>query len=343
MVIAPVIAVTGANGFIGRAICARAATRGRSLRRFVHARPGLREPIEAPGAHAAPGERVPPDQSIAFDLAKADADDLGRTLDGVSSVIHLAGRAHVMHETTQDPDGAYREANVAATVTLARAAVAAGVRQFIFASTVKVNGEHTERDRPFEPKDLPAPQDAYARSKLAAEEALLSLARTTSMSVVILRLPLVYGPHARGNFRRLVDAVRSRRLLPFGSVDNRRSLLGIDNLLDALDAIVDAASSIDGTHFVADADSISTPDLIRAIAIALHTKPRLVSIPTPLLDLAARLVGERAALERMTSSLEVDTSSLQTVSGWRPRAFGIHPDMVQEVADSPAYNEGRNA
>ena len=241
-----------------------------------------------------------------------------------------------MHETADDADRAYREANVDATATLARAAADAGVRQFIFTSSVKVNGERTERGRPFVPNDAVAPQDAYARSKLAAEEALLSLAQSASMRVVILRLPLVYGREARGNFRRLVDAVRARRLLPLGSVDNRRSLLGIDNLLDAFDAMVDTTSGIDGTHFVADADSISTPDLIRAIADALHTKPRLVSIPPSLLDLAARLVGQRAALQRLTSSLEVDTSSLQAVSAWRPRAFRMSADMVQEPSESRA-------
>ena len=334
--IAKVIAVTGADGFIGRALCARAATRGRSLRRFVRRREGVPEAAESSGEYVAPGKRVSGDQSIAFDLAKADVDDLARALDGVSCVIHLAGRAHVMRENADDPGRAYREANVDATVTLARAAADAGVHQFIFASTVKVNGERTERGRPFVPNDPVAPQDPYARSKLAAEEALLSLAQPTSMRVVILRLPLVYGPQARGNFRRLVDAVRARRLLPLGSVDNRRSLLGIDNLLDAFDAMVDTTSGIDGTHFVADADSISTPDLIRAIADALHTKPRLVSIPPSLLDLAARLVGQRAALQRLTSSLEVDTSSLQAVSAWRPRAFRMSADMVQEPSESRA-------
>jgi nucleoside-diphosphate-sugar epimerase len=235
-----VIAVTGANGFVGRAFCTRARMRGRELRRLVH-------------------QASEPEDAVALDLACASIDEMARRLEGVGTVVHLAGRAHVIKDVAADPESAYRDANEHATARIARAAVAAGARRFILASTVKVNGESTAPGRPFQPDDVVAPQDAYARSKLAAEAALAQAARGTSMGAITLRLPLVHGAGARGNFRRLVDAVRDGRWLPFGAIHNRRSLIGIDNLVDALDAAIDAPQRIEGVHFVADADGVSTP------------------------------------------------------------------------------------
>jgi nucleoside-diphosphate-sugar epimerase len=300
-----VVAVTGATGFIGRAFCRRALRDGRALRRFAHR-----------SAHASDG-------CIALDLADARVDELARSLDGVEIVVHLAGRAHVMHEATRDFESAYRDANERGTRVLAQAALAAGVRRFIFASTVKVNGEATMPNRPLRPDAAPAPQDAYARSKLAGEAALAQVAGGTPMHAIVLRLPLVYGPGARGNFRRLVDAVRAGRWLPLGAIDNRRSLIGIDNLLDAFDAAIDAPDVLNGIHFVADADSVSTPDLVRAIARALETAPRLVPVPVSMLRLAGLLTARRDAIARLTSSLEVDSTSFAAATGWRARAFAI--------------------
>ena len=318
----PPIAVTGADGFIGRAFCARAAARGRAVRRFVR----TRRQADAGG------------DAIALDLERVDADPIADALAGVEVVIHLAGRAHVMQETERDPEAAYRSANEMVTARVAEAAVRANVRRFVFASSVKVNGERTLPGAPFRPGDAAAPQDAYARSKHAAEVALRRVADRSSMRVLILRLPLVYGAGARGNFARLVDAVRARRVLPFGAVDNRRSLLGVDNLLDALDAVVVDAENVpdavpekgvEGIHFVADADSVSTPELVRAIARALDVKPRLLPIPVPVLHLIARAAGQAGAIERVTASLEVDASSLPRATSWRPRAFAIDAATLQ--------------
>jgi UDP-N-acetyl-alpha-D-quinovosamine dehydrogenase len=322
------VAVTGANGFVGRAFCVRAAANARHVRRLVRA-PAGSVAASAPERGAAvqqataPDPAVAPGEAIALDLVTAPDASIARTLDGVATLVHLAGRAHVMHETAIDPEAAYREANEHATARLARAAVAAGVKRFIFASTVKVNGEKSAPGRRFTPRDTPAPHDAYARSKLAAEHVLFDAARGTPMRAVALRLPLVYGPGARGNFRRLVDAVRARRWLPFGAIDNRRSVIGIDNLLDALDAAIDARGALEGVHFAADADSVSTPGLVRAIAAALHTEARLVAVPVPLLRLAGALSGRSDAVMRLTSSLEIDPSSFVAATAWRPRAFAI--------------------
>ena len=188
--------------------------------------------------------------------------------------------------------------------------------------------------RPFRSGDAPAPQDAYARSKLAAERALVDVAQRTA---IVLRLPLVYGPGAGGNFRRLVDAVRAHRWLPLGAIDNRRSLLGLDNLLAARAGAIDAPAAACGVHFVADAQSVSTPALVRAIARALQTSPRLVPVPVPLLRLAGSVVGQRAAIERLTASLEVDTASFAAATPWRPRAVSID---ATTVAEEPSTNGG---
>ena len=305
----PLIAVTGAGGFIGAALCRRLVARRQPVRRLVH--------------HAARGG-----DEIVLDLAHASVGDIARHLAGASAVVHLAGRAHVMRDTGPDADAAYKLANVDLTERLALGAVAAGVRRFVFASTVKVNGEATRPGRAFRPGDAPAPQDAYARSKLAAERTLTQVTSGTSMLATSLRLPLVYGPGARGNFRRLVDAVAARRFLPLGAIDNRRSLVSLDNLLDAIDAVVRAESGVLGAHFVADEDSVSTPALVRAIASALGVAPRLVPVPVALLRVVGALAGRSDVVLRLTASLEVDTSSLVRATGWKPRRFGIDAAMV---------------
>jgi nucleoside-diphosphate-sugar epimerase len=300
------VVVTGAGGFIGGAFCRRLATRGQPVRRLVRV-------ACAPAAA----------DVVEIDLARAPGGLLARALDGAFAVVHLAGRAHVMHEAEADAEASYKFANVDMTERVALAAVAAGVRRFIFASTVKVNGEATLPGRPFRPGDAPSPRDAYARNKLAAERALAQVATGTSMLGTTLRIPLVYGPGARGNFRRLVDAVARRRILPLRAIDNRRSLVGLDNLLDALDALLTADAPVIGTHFVADADSVSTPALVRAIAAALDVAPRLVPVPVPALRIAGALCGRSDAVARLVDSVEVDTASLVGATGWRPRPFAI--------------------
>ena len=307
-----VVAVTGASGFIGRAFMQRAHAHGWSVRRFV---------------------RTPAERAIAMDLANASIDDLVRALDGVATVVHLAGRAHVMRENAIDADDAYRRPNVDATERIARAALAAGARRFVFASTVKVNGERTQPARPFRPDDAPAPQDAYARSKLAAERVLQEICAGSPLTALVLRLPLVYGAGARGNFRRLVDAVAARRWLPFGAIDNRRSVASIDTVLDALAAAIEAPDVGSGVHFVADRDAVSTPQLVRAIAAALGVAPRLAAVPVAMLRLAATLAGQRDAIERLADSLEVDASSLTAATGWSPRPFAIDASMVARRAN----------
>jgi nucleoside-diphosphate-sugar epimerase len=284
------VAVTGADGFIGRALVARLREEGRDVRAITRATHG--------------------------DLAAIDLARLASSLRDVDTIFHLAARAHVMDERAADPDAAFRAANVTATGRVARAALDAGVRRFVMASTVKVNGEATQPGRPFRVDDLAAPQDAYARSKWDAEQLLAEVVANAPMSAVVLRLPLVYGPGVRGNFRKLWDAVAQRRWLPFAAIDNRRSLVGLGNLVDAFIAAMPAPA---GTWFVADAESVSTPQLVRAIAEAQQVETNLAYVPAPLLRLAGVLTGRRAAIERLASSLEVDARSFCNASGWQPR------------------------
>jgi UDP-glucose 4-epimerase len=229
-----------------------------------------------------------------------------------------------MQETSVDPTSAFRVANSLATTRLVQAALRARVARFVFASTVKVNGESTPAGRPFRPDDPPAPQDAYARSKLEAERELLRLTAGTALEPVILRLPLVYGPGVAGNFLALENEIARGNSLPLGAIRNRRSVLGVGNLVDAIDAALDAPVAPRGVHFIADEENVSVPELTRAIAASLGVDARLRRVPVPLLRLAGMLSGRRATIDRLTSSLEVDTSSFIAATGWRPRHSLAH-------------------
>ena len=308
------VVVTGATGFVGRVLCERL--------RALH-RPLL-------GAVRRTLAGAPADLQPVGDLAHADDEALDELCAGAEAVVHLAGRAHVMRERNADPELAYHTANVEATARLARAAVRSGVRRFVLASSVKVNGEMSAPGRPFRPDDEPHPADAYAHSKLAAERALFDAARGSAMVPVVLRIPLVYGRHAKGNFPRLVRAVVRRRTLPLASIDNRRSLLYVDNLVDAIVSVLDVPQAPPGVHFVADAEAVSTPDLVRAIAVAWRVHPRLVALPVPLLRFAGMLAGRGAAMARLAGSLEVDTTSFREATGWSPR-YSLDAALAREA------------
>jgi len=299
------VVVTGAGGFIGRALVAHFTRTGRPFRAVLRRREGAPAP-------------KPPSRSV-NDLATAADTELDALVAGASAVVHLAGRAHVFDETMADPAAAYAAANATATARLARSALRAGVSRFVLASTVKVNGEASAPSRPFRPGDPPAPRDDYGRSKLEAERELASICAGTRMAPIVLRLPLVYGPGVKGNFATLLDEAARGRTLPLGAIRNRRSLLYVGNLVEAIDAALDAPVPPAGVHFVADAQSISVPELMTAAGAALGVPARLRSIPVPLLKLAARLLGRRATIERLVGTLEVDVSSFAQATGWRPR------------------------
>jgi UDP-glucose 4-epimerase len=291
------IAVTGAAGFVGAALCERLRGAGRDVRPIVR-----NEGVAGTVALGA--------------LETADPDAIARALEGAGAVVHLAARVHALDRA--DDDAAFRAPNVEATARVVRAAVAAGVPRFVLASSVKVNGESTPPGRPFHPADAPAPRDAYGRSKRDAEAMVADACRGTPTMPVVLRIPLVIGPGARGNVARLVVAVAEGRTLPFAAIDNRRSVVGLANLCDALVALVDADPPPAGVHFVAEAEPVSTPSLVRMIARALGKPVPLAYVPVPLLRLAGALLGRGDEIARLAGSLEVDASTLRAATGWRP-------------------------
>jgi len=297
------IVVTGASGFVGTALCAHLRSRNLPFIGTVRKmQKGLASDLQPVG-----------------DLAQLDDAALEDVVGGAAAVVHLAGRAHVMVEAERNSTRAYTEANLELTARLVRIAARTDVRRFILASSVKVNGERSRAGSPFRPKDTPNPQDAYARSKRAAEDELLDVAGRSAMSGVVLRLPLVYGRNAKGNFPRLVHAVVSGRRLPLASVRNRRSLVYVGNLVEAIETAILAPATFAGVHFVADAEAVSTPDLVRAIAVAWRVKARLFAVPVPLLRVAGVISGRSNVVARLTESLEVDTSSFRETTGWSPR------------------------
>lgn len=299
------VLVTGAGGFIGRALVAHLTAAGRPFRAVYHQRIAHGQPTHLDNVVADLGSI----EDAAADALCAD----------VTAIVHLAGRAHVLAESAPDPEAAFHVANAVATRRLARAAVRAGVSRFVLASSVKVNGEATPPGRPFAPRDAPKPCDAYARSKHDAERALEEACAGTAVAPVILRLPLVYGPGVGGNFAVLLDAIARGRSLPVASVRNKRSLLALGNLLDAIDAVLAAHPPPAGVHFVADATSVSVPDLARAVAAALGVPLEMRRVPVPLLRIAAAVLGRGARVRRLVDSLEVDTTSLRDAVGWQPR------------------------
>ncbi len=299
------IIVTGANGFVGRALCAHFLRIGRPFRAIVR--------------RHAPGTELDSNHHAVEDLATTPDAELDELFAGAAAIVHLAGRAHVADDGAPDSEELYHRANVVATEKLAQSAARVGVARFIFASTAKVNGEASTTGRPFDPDDPPSPQGAYARSKYETERVLLAACAGTATAPIVLRLPLVYGPGVKANFLTLMDEVASGRALPLGAVRNRRSLLFVGNLVEAIDAALVASPAPAGVHFIADAQPVSVPDLVRAIAAALGVKARLVRVPVPLLQLGGRMLGRGSVVNRLTRSMEVDASSFGAATGWRPR------------------------
>jgi len=367
------ILVTGANGFIGRNLCAFLKEKGYFVRGAVR-----NNVCDIPGA----------DEYIHVgDIDEST--DWQEALAGVDMVVHLVARVHVMHEHADDSIKEFRKVNVLGTERLVRMAVKAGVKRFIFASSVKVNGDGTgallgkdldssaspqndrgcmdfgllrpprftrgtrndkgncndkgvrnDNYRAYTEKDMPAPQDAYGISKLEAEQALARIADETGLEVVILRLPLVYGPGVKANFKSLIKMARSSLPLPFKGINNRRSFLYVGNLVDAICVCIEHPKAAGETFLVSDGQDVSTPDLIRMIAGAMEERPRgyrgfgllrpprftrglrndvgLFYLPLGVLKALCKIIGKSEELEKLTGSLVVDSSKIRNLFGWKP-------------------------
>jgi nucleoside-diphosphate-sugar epimerase len=309
--------VSGASGFIGRALCRRLADDG------VAVVAALRKPmdISEDPIFLPPARGKEPGDSIARPVVVGNIDgatDWSQALAGVEVVFHLAARVHVMRESAAAPLEEFRRTNVAGTERLARSAAAAGVRRLVYVSSVGVNGLHTEGGRRFSEADAPQPHNAYAQSKWEAEQALHRIAAETGLQVVIVRPPLVYGPGAPGNYAQMLAAVARGVPLPFASVRNHRSLVYVGNLVDALIACAAHPAAAGQTYLVSDGEDVSTPELLRRLARALGVAPRLFPCPALLLRLAGRVSGRSAQVERLLGSLQVDSGKIRRELNWLP-------------------------
>ncbi len=254
-------------------------------------------------------------------------------------MVHTAARVHMMCGSVDDL-ALYRQVNVAGTLTVAREAVAAGVRRFVFISSIKVNGEGTPPGRPFLADDTPWPTDAYGVSKLEAEQALSKLASATGMEVVIVRPPLIYGPGVKGNFSTLAKLVETGIPLPLGAVKNKRSLVGIDNLVSLITRCIEHPAAANRVFLASDGDDLSTAELLQMLAVARGRPCRLISVPTGLLHVGATLVGKKALAQRLLGSLQADITKTRELLDWEPpytvdqglrRCFETHmPEREQQ-------------
>lgn len=239
-------------------------------------------------------------------------------LSGVSTVVHAAARVHVMSDSSADPLAEFRRVNVDGTLNLASQAAAAGVKRFVFVSSVKVNGEQTLAGQPFSEADVGAPQDAYGQSKHEAEMGLRALASDTGMEVVIIRPPLVYGPGVKANFAALMRAVQRGWPLPLGAVHNQRSLVALDNLVDLIVTCLDHPAAANQTFLVSDGQDLSTAQLVQGMAQAAGVSARLLPVPVWALQAGAGLLGTGAAVQRLCGNLQVDISKARSLLGWVP-------------------------
>ncbi|KTC66032.1 UDP-glucose 4-epimerase (Galactowaldenase) (UDP-galactose 4-epimerase) (plasmid) [Legionella adelaidensis] len=239
-------------------------------------------------------------------------------LKGCDVVIHTAARVHIMRETATDPLQEFRKINVEGTLNLARQAATHGVKRFIFISSIKVNGEITHNDK-FFADDKPSPQDPYAVSKLEAEQGLFSIAKETGLEVVIIRPPLIYGPHVKGNFRRLIQTIQKGLPLPLAALNhNKRSLVSIYNLLDLINCCIDHPNAANQVFLVSDGFDISSVELLQKIGQALNKSPWLIYIPRMLLKGISSLLGKEALWQRLGGSLQLDIEKTCTLLNWKP-------------------------
>ena len=295
------VLITGANGFVGKPLCAELLLRGHTVRAALRAAGSSVEPMEMVVVGAIDGET-----------------DWSAALAGIDVVIHLAARVHVMHESAANPLDEFRSVNVAGTEQLARAAASSGVKRLVYVSSIKVNGEETLSTRLYTEADAPAPQDPYGISKWEAEQALHRVAAETGLEVVIVRPPLIYGAGVKGNFVQMLRVLAKGIPLPLASVSNLRSLVYIGNFVDALLKCATHPAAAGQTYLVSDGEDVSTPELLRQLGAAMGHPARLLPCPPSLLKLGGRMLGKANQIDRLLGSLQVDSSKIRRELGWQP-------------------------
>lgn len=295
------VLVTGASGFVG----------GKLMKRLI-----VQPTVAVLGA-----VRTKPvdDSSGLIAVSEIDGDtNWFEALQNQRVVVHAAARVHIMDDIAADPLTEFRRVNVAGTLNLARQAATAGVKRFIFISTIKVNGEQTNVGSAFQASDTPAPEDPYGISKLEAEQGLLQLAQETGMEVVIIRPPLVYGPGVKGNFASMIKLVAKGLPLPLGGIHNKRSLVALDNLVDLIITCIDHPAAANQVFLAGDGEDLSTTELLRGVGKAMGKPARLIPVPAGLLMAGATVLGKKAVAQRLLGSLQVDISKARDLLGWEP-------------------------
>ncbi|HSI42868.1 MAG TPA: SDR family oxidoreductase [Methylotenera sp.] len=296
------ILVTGANGFVGHQLCEELV----KLDFPVSAASRAKESLNIIGCDVI---KVPDIDAYT---------DWTAALSEVDTVIHLAARVHVMHDDATNPLDEFLKVNLHGTVSLARQAANAGVRRFVYVSSIKVNGEYTIESESFTETCAPNPQDPYAISKLRAEHALQVIGEETGMEIVIIRPPLIYGPGVKANFLNLIKLVDRSLPLPLGDIHNSRSMVYVGNIVSALVACATHGNAANQLYLVSDGENVSTPQLVAKISTALNRRNRIFYFPIFLIYFAATLFGKRTVIQRLTQSLIIDSAKIRKELGWQP-------------------------
>jgi nucleoside-diphosphate-sugar epimerase len=316
--------VTGANGFVGTALCAEFLRQGQAVSAVVRS-----------SSQPSSGQLQGSMRMVEVDSIDSKT-DWSTALVNVEVVIHLAARVHVMHDNSVDPLTEFRSVNTAGTAHLARSAAAAGVKRFVYVSSIKVNGEATPPPHKFSETDQPAPLDPYGISKYEAEQALQRIAQETGLEVVIVRSPLVYGAGVKGNFAQMLKVISKSVPLPFASIKNLRSFIYVENLVDALIVCATHPHASGQTYIVSDGEDISTPGLLRQLAAIMDVPCRLIPCPPNLLRCMGSLIGKSAQVERLLGSLQVDSGKIRRELNWQP-PYTLQLGLQATVLNQPIF------
>lgn len=315
--------ISGANGFVGKALCAELIRRGQHITAAVRSMNSL------------------PEYPEAIVIGEIDSGTNWTTaLRNVDIVVHLAARVHIMHDDATDPLTEFLKINLHATSNLARQAACSGAKRFIYVSSIKVNGEQTSATQPFTELDKSNPQDFYGISKWKAEQELRNIAQETGLEIVIVRPPLVYGPGVKGNLARILAVIARRTPLPFSSVRNLRSLIYVENLVDALIVCSTHPDAAGQTYLVCDDEDISTPDLLRQLGNGMGCPALLFPFPSDWLRILGKLFGKSNTIERLLSSLRVDSGKIRHDLSWKP-PYTLHQGL-HKTAESYRYLDKKN-
>ena len=297
----PRILITGGSGFIGSALVEALSN--------------------VPSELVVSSRKKIPD---AFNVQQVTVGEInGKTdwcevLEGCDCVIHCAARVHIMNDSVSDPLALFREVNTVGTLALARQAVKAGVKRFVFLSSIKVNAETTKANSPCREEVRQAPTDPYGLSKYEAEQGLLRIAQETALEIVIIRSPLVYGPGVKGNFASMAKWVKKGTPLPLGAINNKRSLIAIDNLVSFIVHCIACHEVANEVFLISDGEDVSTTELLKKVASAYGVKSCLLPVPVKLMGLVLELLGKGALAERLFGNLQVDCSKACNRLGWKP-------------------------